>query len=290
MKKTTSFILVLILVLSFALPTFANEAENGARIDKLDIHLTLTETDNLIPHTVRFNLFNANDEFLYNSYAEIKPGTKEIVVHFPVGPFYAGEQFILRLTEGVKAVTYYENEYMAGEPILLSTYAYTDAQENLIVSDTFHLSAAPYTKNDTFLTKAEQFVNQNNYQSKTDYLIWVSKSDYRTVLFKKGENGSWVYRDSFKCTIGAPSTPTITGEFEYHQYQPKWYYEDFWCGPVMRFYGGYALHSTLIRYDGSAYDARLGVKASHGCVRLAPEVMNYLVKVTPMHTAIVVTG
>ncbi len=285
MKKTFSLVLVFVLVLSFALQVSASEP---VQLEKVAVVLTLTETENLTNHIVRFNLFNANDQFLYNTYAEIKPGTKEVTLTFPVGPFSAGEQFILRLTEGVKAVTYYQDEYMAGEPILLSTYAYIDAEGNAKGSDTFHMSAAPYTMDDSFLAKAEPFVNQNNYTSKTDYLIWISKSDYRVTLLKKGENG-WVYRDSFKCTIGAPSTPTITGQFEYHQYQPKWYYDDFWCGPVMRFYGGYALHSTLIRYDGTAYDSRLGVMASHGCVRLAPEAINWLASITPMYTAVVVT-
>ena len=58
----------------------------------------------------------------------------------------------------------------------------------------------------------------------------------------------------------------------------------------MRFYRGYALHSTLLRYDGSDADARLGKKISHGCVRLAPESINWMVDNVPLYTKIYVTN
>ena len=260
------------------------------RINELTINLTLTESAKLQNQTVRFNLFSENGMFLYNAYATVKSGVKEINVTFPVGPFDAGQKFQLVMTEGAKAIQYYDKEYMPGENIEVATYAYLAEDGKPKGSDTFHMSLTPYTEEDAFRVRAEQFVNQKGYKSKTDYLIWISKSDYKVTLFKKGVDGSWVYRDSFLCAIGAPGSPTVEGQFEYIQYQPAWYYpEGFWCGPIMRFYRGYALHSTLIRNGGGDYDARLGVRISHGCVRLHPDHINYLVDVTPMYTAIVVT-
>lgn len=261
------------------------------RIQELNINLTLSETAKLQNQTVRFNLFNEDGVFLYNAYETVKSGVEEITVTFPVGPFDAGQKFNLCMTEGAKAITYYDDEYMPGDNIEIATYAYLNEEGVPVGSDTFHMTMSPLTQEDAFKVRAEEFVNAKGYTSKTDYLIWISKSDFKVTLFKKDSSGKWAYRDSFLCSIGAPGTPTVEGQFEYIQYQKAWYYpEGFWCGPIMRFYRGYAIHSTLIRNSGGYYDSRLGMKISHGCVRLHPDNINYLVDVTPMYTAIVVTG
>ncbi len=135
---------------------------------------------------------------------------------------------------------------------------------------------------------SESYVNSRDIESQTDYLIWVSKKDY-TVNVYLGSNRNWRMVKSFPCTIGAPNTPTIEGEFEYIEYLNRWPYPDYYCGPVMRFHGGYALHSTLIRYDGTPYDDRVGMQLSLGCIRLHPEDINWLVAYAPMYTKIVIT-
>lgn len=135
----------------------------------------------------------------------------------------------------------------------------------------------------------EDFVNSKNLDSKTDYLIWVSKKDYQVNLFI-GKNKYWSLAGSYPCTIGTDYTPTIEGEFEYIEKIKRWDYPDFYCGPVMRFHNGYALHSTLIKYDGTFYDNRVGKKLSHGCIRLRPEDINYLVEYVPLKTKILVTA
>lgn len=137
--------------------------------------------------------------------------------------------------------------------------------------------------------KEAAYVNENGYESDTDYLVWVSKNDYSVNVYL-GAKGNWRLIKSARCAIGAPSTPTIEGVFKYHQYQPRWQYDGYYCGPIMRFYKGYALHSTLIKSNGKPYDNRVGVKISHGCVRLRPEDINYLVNYVPIGTTVVVTG
>lgn len=131
-------------------------------------------------------------------------------------------------------------------------------------------------------------VNARKITSRTDYLVWVSKKDFRVSVFKKN-NGSWVEEKSFKCSIGAPSTPTITGEYEYYSKESRWSYPTYYVGPIMRFYNGYALHSTLLRYDGSPADGRLGKMISHGCIRLAPQDIQWMVNNVPLHTKIYIT-
>ncbi len=134
-----------------------------------------------------------------------------------------------------------------------------------------------------------KFVNSKNITSKTDYMIWVSKKNFEVNTFaKNGEE--WVLIRTFPCSIGAPATPTIEGSFEYYQYQPIWNYDKYYCSPVMRFRGGYALHSYLIKYDGTPYDARLGKRISLGCVRMHPDDITWLAENIPLYTRVWVTA
>ena len=132
------------------------------------------------------------------------------------------------------------------------------------------------------------FVNSQNISSRTEYLIWVDKSDYRVTLFE-GSKNNWRGVGSYPCSIGAPSSPTITGQFEYFSKETRWSYPTYYVGPIMRFYRGYALHSTLLRYNGADADARLGQKISHGCVRMVPEDIQYLWDTVPLYTKVYVT-
>ena len=135
---------------------------------------------------------------------------------------------------------------------------------------------------------AEEYVNSARLTSKTPYLIWVSKSKYTVYTFLR-ENGRWNLVYSCPCAIGASSSPTVTGTFKYFSYETRWTYEKFYVGPIMRFYGGYAIHSTLLNYDGTDYNATVGKKLSHGCVRVRPADINWLVSYVPLQTTIHVT-
>lgn len=138
------------------------------------------------------------------------------------------------------------------------------------------------------MTPEEVFINSTNVSSRKNYLIWVSKKDFKVNVFT-GSQHNWVLVKSFPCTIGTNETPTIEGEFEYIERLNRWTYDDFYCGPVMRFYNGYAIHSTLIGYNGKMYDDRVGVKASHGCVRVHVPDIEWLVENIPFYTRIYVT-
>lgn len=131
-------------------------------------------------------------------------------------------------------------------------------------------------------------VNKNNISSKTKWMIHVDKSDYRVRVYKGAKN-HWVQVKSYPCAIGAPWTPTITGEFEYFSKESIWPYNGYFVGPIMRFYGGYALHSTLRYYGGGEYDGRVGVMISHGCVRLHPADITWMWNNIPLKTKIYIT-
>lgn len=133
------------------------------------------------------------------------------------------------------------------------------------------------------------FINGRGISSRTNYLIWISKSDFKLNVYL-GSKGAWRHIKSIDCAIGAPGSPTIEGSFEYYQQQPRWTYSTYYCGPIMRFHGPYAIHSTLIRYSGEPYDNRVRARISHGCVRVRPDDIKWLVSYIPLNTRVYVTA
>lgn len=130
-------------------------------------------------------------------------------------------------------------------------------------------------------------VNKNGIGSRTNYLVWVSKHEYTVRVFE-GSQYHWNLVGEFPCALGAWNTPTITGQFEYIE-RTQWNYSGYYVGPVLRFHNGYALHSTLLYYNGTEYDGRVGVNISHGCVRLHPQDINWIANTIPFHTRIYIT-
>ncbi|MBR0469792.1 MAG: L,D-transpeptidase, partial [Clostridia bacterium] len=98
----------------------------------------------------------------------------------------------------------------------------------------------------------------------------------------------WSLMKTFPCALGAWDTPTITGQFEILE-RTQWDYPGYYVGPVLRFYNGYALHSTLLNYSGGEYDGRVGVNISHGCVRLHPGDINWIARTVPFRTRVYIT-
>ena len=137
--------------------------------------------------------------------------------------------------------------------------------------------------------KYEAIVSNLNLSSSTDYLIWVSKADYSVRLFTKANN-RWHFVQEFPCAIGKEDTPTCEGIFRYYEKIEAWKYDKYYVGPVMRFNRGYALHSTLIRYNGTSYDDRVGTKLSAGCVRMHHNDIQYLWDTIPLDTTIYVSA
>lgn len=130
-------------------------------------------------------------------------------------------------------------------------------------------------------------VNRWGITSRTDNMVWVSLSEYKVRVYS-GKQYQWKLLRECPCAIGAPSTPTVTGSFEY-KYTDRWNYNGYYVGPCLVFYGGYALHSVLLRYDGSEYDGRTGVMISHGCIRLKKKDIDWIYNEISIGTRIYVT-
>lgn len=137
-------------------------------------------------------------------------------------------------------------------------------------------------------TPEERYINQSGHASDTEYMIWVSKANFRVHIFK-GKAGDWKIVKSLRCSIGKPYTPTCEGTYKYYEPVAKWDYGSYYVAPVMRFNGGYALHSTLVRTNGTPYDNTLEDMVSHGCVRIDPVDMQWLFDTIPLYTTVHVT-
>lgn len=131
-------------------------------------------------------------------------------------------------------------------------------------------------------------VNRNGIASRTPYLVWVSLSEYKVRLYM-GEQYHWKLLREMPCAIGAPSTPSITGQYEYQYKAARWDYGSYYVGPCLIFHGGYALHSVLLRQNNTEYDGRVGVMISHGCIRMKKKDIDYVASLIPVKTKIYLT-
>ena len=121
-----------------------------------------------------------------------------------------------------------------------------------------------------FNTDITAFVNDNNIESPSNYLIVTSIKERITYIFEKGDD-MWVLIYRWSCTVGKPSTPTIKGIFavcvKYPAITSEW--SKVSAKYAINIVGEYFYHSILYDLTGTyVYDGRLGVAISHGCIRL----------------------
>ena len=206
--------------------------------------------------------------------------------------------FMLEEDNGKILVMYLDNTYtivdnygyytsVAPQFIDGVAYAYADVITQAFGAELI-VSGTDVSINYDIYTPEESFINNSGKSSQTDYLIWVSKKDFRVHVFY-GKQGDWELLRSLKCSIGAPGTPTCEGTYRFYERINKWDYGSYYVGPVMRFNGGYALHSTIVNNNGTLRDGRLEKMISHGCVRIAPDEMNWLFATIPLYTTVYVT-
>ena len=135
-----------------------------------------------------------------------------------------------------------------------------------------------------------RWVNLQGYSSKSKYLIWVNLTYQRVNIFE-GSQGNWQLIRTCLCGSGKPSTPTIRGVFAVTYKQNAWNYGSYYCGPVVRFYSGFAFHSRLEYWpmgSGRFYDARIGFPISHGCLRMYDDDIWFIYNNIPSGTTVVV--
>lgn len=123
-----------------------------------------------------------------------------------------------------------------------------------------------------FYTDMVKFVNDNNIKSPTNNLITTDLRNKLTYIFEKNNEGKWNLLYTWSCTVGKPSTPTITGTFYISGRKPYFGSDVYRVKYATRIRGSYYYHSILFNAQGTEIiDDTLGEALSHGCIRLAVE-------------------
>lgn len=155
-------------------------------------------------------------------------------------------------------------------------------------TDTMYISPGNYYVNDNYSVKVKEcYVNYiANYDSRTEYLIWVNRWTLRFNVFK-GNKGTWDLIRSTPCTIGKNITPTQEGVFSTYKKTPIFETEDHYYHHVTWFWPN-AIHSRLYNYDGTFYDDSMSKTVSDGCVRLYDEDAIWVYDTLPIATSVAV--
>lgn len=130
----------------------------------------------------------------------------------------------------------------------------------------------PTNKSRMTTAQMEQYVNGKGFSSGTQYFIWVDIDRQLTNIFQ-GKKGSFKLVSSVSCATGKNRTPTTRGTFTISN-RGTWFNSP--TNPsvgakyFVRFNGSYLFHSTLYSSSNKdkAVDSRVGVRLSHGCIRL----------------------
>lgn len=126
-----------------------------------------------------------------------------------------------------------------------------------------------------------------NYYSNTNYIILVNSRTHKVGVFR-GSSYNWEPVWYWDCTTGAPGSPTVKGAFAVGS-RGKSFGSGYTCWYWTQFYGNYLFHSVLYQPESMSriQDGRLGISASHGCVRLDIECARWIYNNIPRGTRVV---
>lgn len=138
-------------------------------------------------------------------------------------------------------------------------------------------------------TDVNMYVKAQAAGSGTNWLILVDCSACKVGVFR-GSKGSWTAVKYIPCSPGTSSTPTVKGTFKVSGRGKSFGTSSYTCWYYTQFYGNYLFHSVLY-YPGSmtkVKDGRLGMRLSHGCVRLAIENAKWIYDNIPSGTTVII--
>ena len=121
------------------------------------------------------------------------------------------------------------------------------------------------------LTLAKMHGVANNQDSPTNYIVIVDRAAHRVGVFK-GSKYNWADAKYYKCCVGKPSTPTISGTY-YIKSRGKYFDTGTKgrCWYFTQINGNYLFHSVIYDRQNSPkriIDNSMDAAVSHGCVRL----------------------
>ena len=145
------------------------------------------------------------------------------------------------------------------------------------------------TKNASFKIGGNSMaLKAQSYSSSTKWLVLVDTTQNRVGIYS-GYKNNWTETKYWVCTTGARSTPTVKGTFTVKG-KGMSFGKGYTCWYYTQFYGNYLFHSVLY-YPGSKTaikDGRLGINASHGCVRLSLYNAKWIYDNIPRGTKVVI--
>ena len=127
-----------------------------------------------------------------------------------------------------------------------------------------------------------------DYSSSTNWLILVDTKLNKVGIYK-GSYRNWNEVYYWSCTSGASSTPTPKGQFTVKA-KGLAFGSGYTCWYYTQFLGDYLFHSVLYQPGSmsSIQDGRLGINASHGCIRLTLANAKWIYDNIPRGTKVVI--
>lgn len=137
--------------------------------------------------------------------------------------------------------------------------------------------------------QAEMNARAQGYWSNTPWLLMVNTTTCRVGVYR-GSQGAWSQFAYWQCSPGAPSTPTVLGQYTVRG-KGFSFGSGYTCYYYTQFYKDYLFHSVL--YYQNTYrimDGRLGQNLSHGCVRMDINCAKWIYDNIPYGTKVVTYG
>lgn len=141
------------------------------------------------------------------------------------------------------------------------------------------------------LTLAKMHGVANNQDSPTNYIVIVDRAAHRVGVFK-GSKYNWADAKYYKCCVGKPSTPTISGTY-YIKSRGKYFDTGTKgrCWYFTQINGNYLFHSVIYDRQKSPkriIDNSMDAAVSHGCVRLDLENAKWIYDNIPKNTKVII--
>ena len=141
------------------------------------------------------------------------------------------------------------------------------------------------------LTLAKMHGVANNQDSPTNYIVIVDRAAHRVGVFK-GSKYDWADAKYYKCCVGKPSTPTISGTY-YIKSRGKYFDTGTKgrCWYFTQINGNYLFHSVIYDRQPSPkkiIDNSMDAAVSHGCVRLDLENAKWIYDNIPKNTKVII--
>lgn len=213
---------------------------------------------------------------------------KEIVAVetlFPPAPVYAT---LRSATKGLKKgeqVELYREDSGSYTVITKENKKVVIPKKELMIPNDQKVTALPASK-----VQIETYINKQNVESSTNYLVWTDLHRQTTYVLK-GSKNQWELIRRMICSTGKNQTPTPRGFFTLQNKVTSFgEAKGYSCKNAYGFIGSsYLYHSILFDKTGTyiiAGKKELGQKASHGCIRLQPEDSLWLYNTMPKGTKV----